>query len=122
MSRRDLVIPGLSLDRAAAAPLHRQLYEQLRSAIVRGALEGVCLPSTRVLAQSLGVSRNTVLAAYDELVADGHLEGRRGAGMVVAGRRPTVTLDAARLLRAAQYPVSTIDLRDPDGTPFYLAY
>lgn len=126
MSRRHLLIPAIALDRASDTPLHRQLREQLEAAIVRhgrGA-DHACLPSTRTLALSLGVSRNTVLAAYDELVADGYLEGRRGEGMiVVAGdRRRSAAFDVSALLRAAQYPVRTVALRDPDGMPLYVAY
>jgi DNA-binding GntR family transcriptional regulator len=81
------------------------------------------LPSTRALARLLGVSRNTVLAAYDDLTADGMIEGRRGAGMIVAGRRHAPSaFDPRRIMRDAQYPARTLALLDPDGTPFDLIY
>ena len=84
-----LLIP---LDAAAPEPLYRQIYRALREHILSGRLTtGVRLPSTRTLARELGVSRNTVLAAYDQLLAEGYLAGRVGSGTVVAAsdaRRP----------------------------------
>ena len=61
----------LPLDPGAGAPLYRQLYQSLRAAILGGALPpGGLLPSTRLLAAELGVSRNTVVLAFDQLRAD----------------------------------------------------
>jgi len=60
---------------------HQQLREQLRQAILDGRLaSGTWLPSTRALAQTLGVSRTVTSSAYDELFAEGYLEGRQGSG------------------------------------------
>lgn len=74
----------IDLDRARTAPLARQLYEQLRSAIADGRLrQGYRLPSGRMLAEHLGVARNTVTAAVDQLAAEGYLDSARG-------RRPSV--------------------------------
>ncbi|MBB6693277.1 PLP-dependent aminotransferase family protein [Cohnella xylanilytica] len=64
----------------------RQVYEQIRARIVNGELaEGERLPSTRLLAKALGVSRNVVLEAYELLRAEGFTESRQGAGTYVAG-------------------------------------
>jgi GntR family transcriptional regulator/MocR family aminotransferase len=61
------------------------LHRQLRSAILDGRLEaGLRLPATRVLAHIAGVSRNTAMAAYEQLLAEGYLESRRGSGTFVA--------------------------------------
>ena len=80
------------------------------------------LPSSRVLARLLGVSRNTVLTAYDELVADGFIQGRRGAAMEVR-TSPTVGVpDVHRLLRDAQYPARTVSISGPDETEIELSY
>src|SRR4051812_3603229 len=79
------IVPPLSVDRSSSDPLHRQLYLHLRELILTGQLRaGVRLPSTRDLAQALDLSRNTVLTAFDQLLADGFLEGRTGAGTFVA--------------------------------------
>ena len=61
------------------------LHGQLRSAILDGRLRtGQPLPSTRSLATSLGLSRNTIVAAYDRLLSEGYIVSRQGAGYLVA--------------------------------------
>ena len=94
--RRAVVTIGtIGLDRASSVPLYRQLYEGLREAILSGRLRpGARLPSTRVLAGDLGTSRNTVLAAFGQLLAEGYLEGRVGAGTTVARTLPETLLRA----------------------------
>lgn len=63
----------------------RRLHEQLRIAILDGRLAaGTALPSTRRVAAALGIARNTVIAAYDLLVAEGYVVPRAGAKAVVA--------------------------------------
>ncbi|WP_078554315.1 PLP-dependent aminotransferase family protein [Bacillus alkalicellulosilyticus] len=75
----------LKIDRSLNIPLIRQIYKQLRTKILNGELSaGYRLPSTRHLAEKLGVSRNVVLEAYDQLLAEGFLEGQQGAGTFVA--------------------------------------
>jgi GntR family transcriptional regulator/MocR family aminotransferase len=79
----------LPLDRQAAAPLYRQLYGSLRAAILGSRLPaGALLPSTRLLAGDLGVSRNTVMLAFDQLRAEGYLEGTPRSGTRVARAFP----------------------------------
>ncbi len=121
---QDLFLPSIVLDRASSAPLHQQLRQQIARAIGSGTADGLRLPSTRLLARLAGVSRNTVLAAYDDLAADGLIRGRRGAGMLIAvtANRGRVAIDLRRLLRDAQYPARTVTVADPDGTPLYLTY
>ncbi|HEY2769358.1 MAG TPA: PLP-dependent aminotransferase family protein [Solirubrobacteraceae bacterium] len=69
----------------SGAPLHRQLERQLRDAIRAGRLRpGVTLPASRLLADELEVSRGVVVEAYSQLIAEGYLVARRGAGTVVA--------------------------------------
>ena len=66
-------------------PLHRQAHRALRGAILAGRLRGgERLASTRALARELGVSRNTVLQAYEQLVAEGYATARGGSGTYVA--------------------------------------
>jgi GntR family transcriptional regulator/MocR family aminotransferase len=62
-----------------------QIYRQLRERIVEGRLAGgTRLPSTRDLAQQLGVSRKTTLDVFERLLAEGYLIARRGSGTFVA--------------------------------------
>ena len=80
---------GLALDPAAALPLHRQIGEQIRRAILEGRLKpGTRLPSSRLLAQDLDCARGTVVLALDQLVAEGYVVGRPGAAMSVAADLP----------------------------------
>jgi GntR family transcriptional regulator/MocR family aminotransferase len=70
-------------------PLHRQTYRALREAILAGRLRpGERLASSRDLATELGVSRNTVLQAYDRLVAEGYATARPASGTYVADALP----------------------------------
>jgi GntR family transcriptional regulator/MocR family aminotransferase len=65
-----------SVERSSQTPAYRQLYEQGREAILTGVLKpGTALPSTRGLAEELGVARGTVIAAYEMLVSEGYLTG-----------------------------------------------
>jgi GntR family transcriptional regulator/MocR family aminotransferase len=89
-------LAGLPLDPQGALPLHRQLYNGLRDAILRGELPGgTKLPGTRTLAAELGVSRNTVLNAFDQLLAEGYITGKTGAGTYVACELPDTMLQVA---------------------------
>jgi GntR family transcriptional regulator / MocR family aminotransferase len=76
----------ITVDRTQpGSTLHRQVYQALRSAILEGRLcVGARLPGTRVLADDLGVSRTTIVTAYEQLKAEGHLRGKRGGGTLVA--------------------------------------
>lgn len=66
-------------------PVIRQVYDQVRGAIHAGALRpGGRLPSSRDLALRLGVARASVVAAYDQLLAEGYAQGRTGSGTYVS--------------------------------------
>ncbi|GAA2833861.1 aminotransferase class I/II-fold pyridoxal phosphate-dependent enzyme [Kribbella solani] len=74
----------LTIDRTIALPLHLQLAEQFRAAVLDGRLQsGHRLPSTRDLARQMSVSRAVTQAAYDQLHAEGWIAGRTGAGTFV---------------------------------------
>ena len=122
--RRALFLPPLTLDRHSTLPLYIQIRKQIAEAVTRGGHAGTRLPSTRMLARMLDVSRNTVVTAYEELAAEGVIEGRLGSGMVVAvrPRGPVTGFDPLRLLREAQYPGRTVAFEDADGTSLYLIY
>jgi GntR family transcriptional regulator/MocR family aminotransferase len=113
----------LAVDRARHEPLWLQIVGQLQRAIERGGVaRGATLPSSRALARALGVSRNTVLTAYDELKARGVIAGRRGAGMRIVAASGMRGFDLRRLLGEAQYPTRRITVKDPDGNVLYLNY
>ena len=115
-------LPMIALDRGSRVPLHRQIYEQAANAIRSGVIEhGTRLPSTRLMAKLLEVSRNTVLEAYDNLAADGLLRGQQGSGMRVNGKTRELTLFGLRgVIQAAGYPARTLAIEDPDKNPLYL--
>ena len=74
--------------------MYRQLYDKLRRAILDGRLRaGAKLPSTRGLAQELAIARNTVMGAYEQLLAEGYLEGKTGSGTYVARTLPEAVLN-----------------------------
>jgi GntR family transcriptional regulator/MocR family aminotransferase len=100
-------IPFITLrDESTAPPLYRQIYEAIRAEILNGIYaSGMRLPSTRELAQNLSVSRITVVNAYDQLLAEGYLEGRSGAGTFVAGELPETLLHTGQ--RSIQKSEST---------------
>jgi DNA-binding GntR family transcriptional regulator len=122
--RRELFVPPIALDRASGIPLHRQIYRQIGRAICGGAIHNEArLPSTRVMARLLHVSRNTVLAAYEDLAADDLLRGERGAGMRVNHGAPAPELTwfgLRNVIRAAGYPATVLALEDTDGNPLYI--
>jgi GntR family transcriptional regulator / MocR family aminotransferase len=76
----------VDLTGAARGRQAEALADQLRRAVRTGTLPiGTRLPASRSLAADLGVSRGVVVRAYDQLVAEGYLAGRRGSGTIVAG-------------------------------------
>jgi GntR family transcriptional regulator/MocR family aminotransferase len=87
--RAESTKPEFSLDQSASAPLYQQLYERLRSQILTGRLEArTRLPSTRVLASTLGISRNTTARAYEQLLLEEYIESKVGDGTRVAYVQP----------------------------------
>jgi GntR family transcriptional regulator / MocR family aminotransferase len=98
----NLASIAFTLDRAANQPMFVQLCEQIRRRIVnRQIAADLPLPASRSLAAELGISRSTVVTAYEQLVAEGYIEGRRGSGYFVrelagsdhlaTGARPPMT-------------------------------
>jgi GntR family transcriptional regulator / MocR family aminotransferase len=92
---------GWRLDRSGGLPVVRQIYGQVRSAVLSGALRaGTKLPSSRAMAARLGVARVSVVAAYEQLLAEGYAEGRHGSGTFVSA-----DLTSLPVLRRAARPV-----------------
>ncbi len=84
---------GLTLNKTDKTPLHRQLYEYIRLRILQGQIKpDTRLPPTRTLAKELNISRNTVMNAYKQLIAEGYLETNMGADTRVTHTLPESTL------------------------------
>ncbi|MDJ0377689.1 PLP-dependent aminotransferase family protein [Cryobacterium sp. PH31-L1] len=78
-------LPVIALERAGSEPLSAQIVAQMRSSILLGELHvGESVPSTRALAARLGVSRGSVVTAYDQLTGEGYLVSTQGAPTRVA--------------------------------------
>ncbi len=74
----------IAIDRQSRTPIYQQLCAQFRDLIEgRRLVAGVRLPSSRDLSQELGVSRKTVVDTYDQLMAEGYIRGKQGAGTFV---------------------------------------
>lgn len=129
--------------RSREVPAYMALYERLRSSILAGQLAaGTRLPPSRTMAAETGLSRNTVLAAFEQLEAEGYITGRRGAGTYVAallpeqmlsataGSRPrtggrpggvaTLSARGRRLTQIRRMPLPAVLGRAPRGTAFLL--
>lgn len=75
---------SIAIDPAAPTPLFQQVYEALRRLIISGQIaSGSRLPASRPLAGELSVSRTTIVAAYDQLAAEGFIHGCGGSGVFV---------------------------------------
>jgi GntR family transcriptional regulator / MocR family aminotransferase len=85
----EAIAPVIAVDRKASDPLHKQIYDGFRMAIMRGNVRpGQRVPSSRALAVDLGLSRIPVLDAYAQLLAEGYFESHKGAGTFVSESLP----------------------------------
>lgn len=94
---KNAYLANLSLDSKDRTPLHHQLFMTLRNAILEGLIKpGTRLPSSRLLASDLKVSRNTVLTAFDQLTAEGYITSRVGAGSYISDQLPDEMLQSRK--------------------------
>jgi GntR family transcriptional regulator/MocR family aminotransferase len=122
------------LTRGGDAPLFRQIYLQIRSAILSQSLRpGTKLPSTRELASQLAVSRSAVVSAYEQLLAEGYASGKIGSGSYVSsdlpppvegrspkrGKRPGATTRAAAFEAPLRHDFVDVTVQS-DERPFNL--
>jgi GntR family transcriptional regulator/MocR family aminotransferase len=95
------------------------LERALREAVQVGRLRpGTRLPSSRTLAQDLGIARNTVAEAYGQLVAEGWLTARRGSGTRVADRAAAVQVPVSPAAEAVRRPRYDLRAGSPDLSGF----
>jgi GntR family transcriptional regulator / MocR family aminotransferase len=119
--------PMIAVDRKGEKPLHRQIYDSFRAMILERRLQpGQQIPSSRALADELRISRIPVLGAYAQLLAEGYIESRSGAGTFVTsslsdqflGARPAV---ASVVNDPASDVISRVSRLLPvEGTPWFL--
>ncbi len=87
--KQEVIITGVSLDRRSSAPLYRQVYNEIRNAILDGRfLPGQQLPPSRELASYLQVSRTTITQAFEHLMLEGYIKGQQGSGTYISDDIP----------------------------------
>ena len=110
-SPQDCDFIRISLVAGSKTPIYRQIFGRIREAILSGQLAaGSRLPSSRSLSGALRVSRNSVVAAYEQLASDGYIQSRIGDGSRVS-EIPTHLLRD----RGPTKPVATGDPTNPDS-------
>jgi GntR family transcriptional regulator/MocR family aminotransferase len=91
-------LPIFSIDRSSGSPLHKQIYQGYREAILRGDLRpGDQISSSREFAVELRISRFPVLNGYAQLLAEGYLESRIGAGTFVSSSLPEQLMSVSQI-------------------------
>jgi GntR family transcriptional regulator/MocR family aminotransferase len=116
------------VDRQSAMTLSHQVYLQVRAAILSGGLSGgTRLPSSRELASRLEVARMSVIAAYEQLFAEGYVTARTGSGTFVSAALPDDAIERSPARRrsapvAASKPAceKTDEPAYSDARPFNL--
>src|SRR5207245_6019035 len=107
--RSIMAFEMIRLDRNAAEPLHQQLYRQIRDELVSASVNDSTsrLPSSRMRAAGIGISRLTVNLAFSKLTTEGYLRARIGSGTFVAQPLPETYLSARKpkLDRQLEHPV-----------------
>ena len=107
-STSSAALLSISLDRNLKEPLHAQLAGHFRRLILDRRFEAAeRLPSSRMLADELSISRVTVTTAFDQLISEGYVEGRQGSGVYVA----------ADLEGALERGISRVPIGDRMGAP-----
>ena len=111
--RSVIAFDMIRLDRAAAEPLHEQLYRQIRDELKSGKFSEASsrVPSTRALATDQGIARSTVRLALSKLHAEGYLRSKPGSGTFVANVLPEsfLTADQPKSYQPIQRPFRISD-------------
>jgi len=97
MAKKSSTLPLNLREPKPGLPLYRWLYDELRAAILSGHLRpGARLPATRDLAAQYGLSRPTIVTAFEQLRSEGYVEGKVGSGTYVSQTLPDELLQAPR--------------------------
>ena len=105
---------GLVVNPDSDLPIYEQVYNSLRSRMIDGRLlSGDCLPPTRKLAEELGVSRTTIVMAYNQLVAEGFANSRRGSGVYVSDIGTIEGIQVPEIRQTTSNGVTTNDSQKP---------
>ena len=126
MKRSRLLAAHLvAINRTSGIPLHRQIATALRDSIRDGSLvAGTLLPSTRDLAREIGVSRNTVMVAYETLAGQALVICTVGSGTRVSSALPIVKVYEGvwrRAVRETRFPQRIATFLDQDGNLLYVS-
>jgi GntR family transcriptional regulator / MocR family aminotransferase len=104
----------LGIDRNDRAPIQEQIARQIRDLVLAGRLKPESrIPSSRILAEELGVARATVVEAYGQLASEGYLETRTGSATRIASQMPEDLLSAVRADTKPRQPAKRGPLRIP---------
>jgi GntR family transcriptional regulator/MocR family aminotransferase len=126
--RQSFPLDAVTLDRSLDTPLHRQLYNGLRRMIEERSLAaGSSLPSSRLLAGDLGIARNTVISAYEQLTTEGYVVSKQGARPVVVDLPTPPALSPAALNGETRHAISSrgkLMMEQPSqhGAPGHLSF
>lgn len=107
---------GIVVDRSKNQSISRQIYDQIRAGIMSGNLpSGFRLPPSRRLAEALSVSRNIIIEVYDQLLSEGFVMSRTGAGTFVSpgiGQAGSQEADTEWNMRKREYRKGKADMID----------
>jgi GntR family transcriptional regulator/MocR family aminotransferase len=118
MGRQRILLDWLAVSPEAEQPLYRQIAQQIATAVhERRLMPGIYLPASRTLATQLGISRITVLSAYEQLVADGVLETISGSGTRVRHPALVAHTEANDVATAAPHVGASVAAATTSGQP-----
>jgi len=104
----EIVLAGITISKNSDIPIYQQVYEQIRKMIVKKRLlPGDRLPASRKLATDLGVSRTSIIQSFEQLILEGYLMGKPGAGTYISETLPDNLINASSELKKENFPPDT---------------
>lgn len=109
-NREKFALDWIEVDNTCTVPMYRQVEQQVRAAILEGRLHpGEKLPSSRQFAADLGIARNTIKSAFNQLVAEGYLSTAIGSGTHVALELPEAAFSVGQPTRSTAQTTVSLD-------------